>query len=60
MDGPQPSAARLGRMLTASLTWQGDRVKLEGGLRTHGGPATAVLRQLPVQKQGYVTATWAF
>ena len=49
-----------GRMLTASLTWQGDRVKLEGGLRTHGGPATAVLRQLPVQKQGYVTATWAF
>lgn len=49
-----------GRMFTASLTWQGDRVKLEGGLRTHGGPATAVLRQLPVQKQGYVTATWAF
>ena len=49
-----------GRMLTASLTWQGDRVKLEGGLRIHGGPATAVLRQLPVQKQGYVTATWAF
>ena len=31
-----------------------------GGLRTHGGPTTAVLRQLPVQKQGYVTATWAF
>lgn len=49
-----------GRMFTASLTWQGDRVKLEGGLRTHGGPATAVLRQLPVQKQGHVTATWAF
>lgn len=49
-----------GRMFTASLTWQGDRVKLEGGLRTHSGPATAVLRQLPVQKQGHVTATWAF
>lgn len=49
-----------GRMFTASLTWQGDRMKLEGGLRTHGGPATAVLRQLPVQKQGHVTATWAF
>jgi len=49
-----------GRMFTASLTWQGDRVKLEGGLRTHSGPATAVLRQLPVQQQGYVTASWAF
>ncbi|MEY4980070.1 MAG: hypothetical protein RLZZ352_2340 [Pseudomonadota bacterium] len=49
-----------GHMLTASLSWQGDRVKLEGGLRTHGGPASAVLRQLPVQKQGYLTGTWAF
>lgn len=49
-----------GRMLTASLTWQGDRIKLEGGVRVNGGPATAVVRQLPVHKQGYVMGTWAF
>ncbi|MDP3133061.1 MAG: hypothetical protein Q8M78_09005, partial [Burkholderiaceae bacterium] len=49
-----------GRMLTASLIWQGDRIKLEGGVRVNGGPATAVVRQLPVHKQGYVMGTWAF
>lgn len=49
-----------GRMWTASLVWQGDRVKLEGGLRVNGGPTTAVLRQLPVQRQGYAMASWAF
>jgi hypothetical protein len=40
--------------------WQGDRVKLEGGLRVNGGPTTAVLRQLPVQRQGYAMASWTF
>lgn len=49
-----------GRMVTASLVWQGDRVKVEGGVRVNGGPAHAVVRQLPVPKQGYVMATWAF
>lgn len=49
-----------GRMLTASLTWQGDRVKLEGGARVSGGPPSAVVRQLPVQRQAYAMATWAF
>ena len=49
-----------GRMITASLVWQGDRVKVEGGLRMNGGPATAVVRQLPVQKQAYLMGTWAF
>lgn len=49
-----------GHLLTASLAWQGDRIKIEGGVRLTAGPATAVVRQLPVQKQGYVTATWAF
>ena len=49
-----------GRMLTASLVWQGDLVKLEGGLRVNAGPAKAVVRQLPVQKQAYVMGTWAF
>lgn len=49
-----------GRMVTASLVWQGDRIKLEGGVRVNGGPATAVVRQLPVRKQGYVMGAWAF
>lgn len=49
-----------GRMVTASLVWQGDRVKLEGGLRVNAGPADAVVKQLPVQKQGYLMGTWAF
>ena len=49
-----------GRMLTASLAWQGDRVKLEGGLRLNDGPKAAVVRQLPVQRQGYVMGTWVF
>lgn len=49
-----------GRQWTAALAWQGDRVKLEAGLRWVGGPATAVLRQLPVQRQAYLAATWSF
>jgi hypothetical protein len=49
-----------GTMSTASVLWNGDHIKLEAGLRTHGGPETAIVRQLPVQRQGYLVATWAF
>ncbi len=49
-----------GRIVTASLTWQGDRVKLEGGLRVNAGPQSAVVRQLPVGGQAYLSGTWAF
>jgi hypothetical protein len=49
-----------GFVSTASLLWSGDHIKLEGGLRTHGGPQSAIVRQLPVQRQGYVIATWAY
>jgi hypothetical protein len=49
-----------GTVTTASVVWSGERFKLEAGLRAHGGPAHAVLRQLPVQRQGYAVATWAF
>ncbi|MDP2218735.1 MAG: hypothetical protein Q8K34_00845 [Hydrogenophaga sp.] len=66
-DGPwQPSLdwlyhpADRGHMFTLALHWQGDRVRVEGGLRVHGGPGTAVLRQIPVQQQAYTTLTWAF
>ena len=63
--GPWESALDLlyhpadgGRLLTASLAWKGDRLRLEGGLRTSAGPGTAVVRQLPVQRQAFVQAVW--
>lgn len=49
-----------GHMVTASVQWSGDHIKLETGLRVSGGPDSAIVRQLPVQRQGYVVATWAF
>lgn len=49
-----------GCMLTAALAWQGDRLKLETGLRRHAGPASALIRQLPERTQGYVMASWAY
>ena len=49
-----------GALLTASLAWKGDRWRWEGGLRASAGPAAAVVRQLPVQRQAYVQAVWSF
>lgn len=49
-----------GRVWTAALAWQGDRVNVNGGLRSYGGPAQAVLAQLPLRRQLYLAATWAF
>ena len=49
-----------GLIATASAIWSGEHVKLEFGLRAHYGPDDAVVRQLPVQRQGYVITTWAF
>jgi len=52
--------ADAGRIVTASLGWQGDRVRFDSGLRFYGGPAEAVLAQLPTRRVAYVAATWAF
>jgi hypothetical protein len=49
-----------GRVLTAALGWQGDRVRIDAGWRQYGGPGAAVLPQLPTRRVGYVAATWAF
>jgi hypothetical protein len=49
-----------GHALTAALAWQGDRWRLEGGLRRYGGPSDALLAQLPLRRTGYVAATLAF
>jgi hypothetical protein len=49
-----------GRVVTGSLGWQGDRVRLDAGLRFYGGPADAVLSQVPTRRIGYLAATWSF
>jgi hypothetical protein len=49
-----------GRELTAGLTWQGDRWRLEGGARRFGGPRDAVFAQLAARRIGYAAATWTF
>jgi hypothetical protein len=49
-----------GRIVTASMGWQGDRVHVDAGLRQLGGPAQAVLAQLPSRRVGYVALTLAF
>jgi hypothetical protein len=42
------------------MGWQGDRVHVDAGLRLLGGPAQAVLAQLPSRRVGYVALTLAF
>ncbi len=49
-----------GRIITATLGWQGDRISINGGLRMYGGPGKAIVAQLPDSKTAYVSATWAF
>lgn len=49
-----------GRVWTAALAWQGDQLRVNGGGRLYGGPDQAVLSQLPLKRQLYLAATWAF
>lgn len=62
----EPSASLLytpadaGRVATAALTWQGNALRVEGGLRVNGGPSTAVLSQLPTRQSVYLTGSWRF
>ena len=65
-EGWQPALSLLyspadqGRVWTASLVWQGDRLQVQGGLRAYGGPDNAVLMQLPARSLAYVASTWSF
>jgi hypothetical protein len=52
--------ADAGHVVTASLGWQGDRVRFDGGLRLYGGPSSAVLAQVPTRRIAYVAATFSF
>ncbi len=49
-----------GRIVTASLGWQGDRIRFDGGVRIYGGPSGAVLAQVPTRRVAYVAGTWSF
>lgn len=52
--------ADAGRVITASLGWQGDRLRVDGGMRFYGGPADAVLAQVPTRRIVYLAGTWTF
>ena len=49
-----------GRSTTASLQWQGDRLRIDAALRQLDGPADALLAQLPQRRTAVLAATWSF
>jgi hypothetical protein len=49
-----------GRVVTLSLQWQGDRVRLNAAWRSYGGPGDALLAQLPQRRVGLLAASWSF
>ncbi len=48
-----------GRILTASMAWQGDRWSLQAGLRQWAGPSDSVIGQLPGRRLAYAAAAWS-
>ncbi|MDE2428471.1 MAG: hypothetical protein KGM99_07060 [Burkholderiales bacterium] len=49
-----------GHVATVAFAWQGDRTRIDSGIRFYGGPTSAVLAQLPDARTAYVSATWEF
>ena len=49
-----------GRVVTAGVQWQGDRVKLNAAWRVYGGSSESLYAQLPQKQSGIVAASWAF
>lgn len=49
-----------GRIVTASLAWQGNRWSLQAGLRQWSGPGDSVIAQLPTRRLAYAAAALAF
>lgn len=49
-----------GRVVTAALGWQGDRVRVDLAWRRYGGPAGAVLAQLPQRSVAVASLAWTF
>jgi hypothetical protein len=42
------------------VQWQGNRWKLNAAWRVYGGPADALMAQLPLKQSGVLAATLAF
>ncbi|MFO1218912.1 MAG: hypothetical protein U1E89_11115 [Burkholderiaceae bacterium] len=49
-----------GRVVTAALQWQGDRVRLNAAWRRYGGPGSALAAQLPLRDAALLAASIAF
>jgi len=49
-----------GRILTAAVQWQGDRLRLNAAWRVYGGAADSLFAQLPQRRAGVLSASWAF
>ena len=49
-----------GHTLSANGQWQGERWRFNAALRAYGGPADAVLAQLPRRRAGVLAAAWLF
>ena len=49
-----------GRLLTASVAWQGDRWNVQAGLRQWAGPADSMIAQLPTRRLAFAAAALAF
>ena len=49
-----------GRVVTAALGWQGDRMRVDTGWRMYGGPADSLLAQTPTRRIAYVAGTWMY
>ncbi|MBC8162113.1 MAG: hypothetical protein H7Z42_12950 [Roseiflexaceae bacterium] len=49
-----------GMIITARVTWTGDRSAVEAGWRAYAGPAESVVRQLPSRGSVYVSASISF
>lgn len=49
-----------GRVHTAGLQWQGDRLRLDAAYRWFDGPTDALATQLPTTRTGLVALTWLY
>ena len=49
-----------GRIVTAGLQWQGDRVRVNAAWRRFGGPGSALLAQLPQGSSALLAVTWSY
>lgn len=49
-----------GRTVTAAVAWQGERLRLDAGLRRYGGPADSAFGQLPDRAATFVGLSFAY